>query len=86
MTYWVGIPPSVEREIAALTGQVLNRIHKKIIALSTNPRPSGTKKLAGGLYWRVRTGDYRIVYEIDDKAHSILLTRVRHRRDAYRGL
>ena len=86
MTYRVIVPPSVEKEIATLDRRVLNRVHAKIAGLEQSPRPSGVKKLAGGMYWRVRSGDYRVVFEIDDKARVVNLTRVRHRRDAYRGL
>lgn len=86
MTYRVVIPPSVEKEIAALDRTVLARVHKKIAGLEQSPRPAGVKKLAGGMFWRVRSGDYRVVFEIDDKVRTVNLTRVRHRRDAYRGL
>lgn len=86
MTYRVVIPPAVEREVASLADRILPRVHARITGLESRPRPPGVKKLAGGLFWRIRVGDYRVVYEIDDRKRTILLTRVRHRKDAYRGL
>jgi mRNA interferase RelE/StbE len=56
-----------------------------IITLIRNPRPAGVQKLAGSRSdWRIRIGEYRIVYEIDDNAKTVLVLQVRSRRDAYR--
>lgn len=53
--------------------------------MTVDPRPPGAKKLAGGDgEWRVRTGDYRVVYEIHDKTLRVLVVAVGHRRDIYR--
>jgi mRNA interferase RelE/StbE len=63
---------------------LFSRIDQKILALADNPRPPGCKKLQGYRdHWRLRVGDYRIVYIIDDKVKRILVTRVAHRRDVY---
>lgn len=86
MKYRVVIPPSVEKEFKNLPWTAANRLYLKIIKLEINPRPSGVKPLAGGMFWRIRSGDYRIIFEIDDKHGLISLSRVRHRKDAYRGL
>lgn len=80
---------SVEREISDLPGEELRvEALRKIGNLAENPFPSGSKKLknvAGSLF-RVRLGDYRIVYHVDQRSHEVEVIRVRHRRDVYRGL
>jgi len=53
--------------------------------LADNPRPYGCRKLTGSdRDWRIRVGDYRIVYEIDDQVREVRVMRIRHRREAYR--
>jgi mRNA interferase RelE/StbE len=60
------------------------RIMPRLEHLTTAPRPSGCKKLKGGdNEWRIRVGDYRIVYEIDDAARTVDVTRIAHRREVY---
>ena len=58
-------------------------IHK-ILALESNPRPSGIKKLQVFEYYRIRIGDYRVVYSINDKSHLIKILDLGHRKDIYR--
>jgi len=61
------------------------RIIPQIRALAENPRPSGCRKLAGSKNdWRIRIGDHRVLYEIDEKVKAVRIMRVRHRREAYR--
>jgi mRNA interferase RelE/StbE len=63
---------------------LFTRIDQKILALANNPRPSGCKKLRGYKdHWRVRVGDWRLVYIIDDGARRVTITRVAHRREVY---
>jgi mRNA interferase RelE/StbE len=70
--------------------QVLDRTHAlrilgRIESLALAPRPAGCVKLeGGGGHWRIRVGDYRVIYEIDDDRRRIDVSAVRHRRDAYR--
>ncbi len=65
-----------------MTGSTLN---KRIIGLRSEPRPAGVRKLVGALEgWRIRAGDYRILYLIEDEAKEVSIVRVRHRRDVYR--
>ncbi|HUO10948.1 MAG TPA: type II toxin-antitoxin system RelE/ParE family toxin [Phycisphaerae bacterium] len=87
MSYSIRFRPGVERDMSRLPRAVLLRIDKAIMALAHMPRPSGCKKLAGqaGLY-RIRVGDWRIVYEIDDASRVIIIAIVGHRSDVYRGL
>jgi len=75
---------SAEKELGALPAKVVARIVTRIEGLAVNPRPPRCKKLKGGDHeWRVRVGDYRIVYEIDDTARTVDVTRIAHRREAY---
>jgi len=65
----------------------LERIRDALLLLRDDPRPRGCKKLRGGTdTYRIRIGDYRAVYDVDDEARTVLLLRVRHRREVYRGL
>jgi mRNA interferase RelE/StbE len=83
--YKVEFASSAAKEFRALPAELKRRITPAIDALMQNPYPRGLRKLAGhDKLYRVRVGQYRIVYEIDDDTKSILITRVRHRRDAYR--
>lgn len=82
--YDVALTSSAERELRKLSGQVVARIVPRLEDLVANPRPSGCKKLRGGdQEWRIRVGDYRVVYTIDDARLLVEVTRIRHRRDVY---
>ena len=76
----------VERQVATLPATVQRRVTRAISSLSSDPRPPGVRKLAGGLEgaWRIRVGDYRVLYDIDDGAQVVNVLAVVHRRDAYR--
>jgi mRNA interferase RelE/StbE len=65
---------------------LLDRVEPRISALAGDPRPPGCQKLTGTDMYRIRVGDHRIVYRVNDGTHTILIVRVRHRRDAYRQL
>jgi mRNA interferase RelE/StbE len=70
-SYVVEIKPSARKELEALPDQVLARMISKLESLSDNPRPAGCKKLKGYKdQWRIRVGDWRAVYIIDDKTES----------------
>ena len=85
MAYQVLIKDSARKELAALSLPLQKRIDTRIRALSENPRPSGVKKLAGdeNLY-RLRIGDYRIIYQIQDKALLVLVIKISLHREVYR--
>ncbi|MGO8881299.1 MAG: type II toxin-antitoxin system RelE family toxin [Desulfomonilaceae bacterium] len=87
MTYSIQILPSAQRELGALSKRDRNRIDIKILSLASTPRPSGVISLTGldGLY-RLRVGDYRIIYRVVDNDLSILIVKIGHRKDVYRGL
>ena len=86
MVYSVQIAPAAVRQLRKLDPPARRRIQAAIELLAAEPRPAGAKKLVGGEgEWRVRTGDYRVVYEIYDDALVILVLAVGHRRDIYRS-
>jgi len=75
----------VERALKRLSQRDFSRILSVLKELASNPRPSNCKKLVGGERdWRVRVGDYRVLYEIDDAEKSVRILNVKHRREAYR--
>jgi mRNA interferase RelE/StbE len=83
--YEVLIERTAERDLRSLPHTTFNRIVPRIRALAENPRPSGCHKLTGSRNdWRIRIGDYRVVYEIDDPHMRVRIFRVRHRREVYR--
>jgi mRNA interferase RelE/StbE len=83
--YEVYLERSAENDLRRLTPSIFHRIVPPIKALAGNPRPSGCKKILGSITdWRIRIGDYRVIYEIDDKAMIVRIMRVRHRREIYR--
>ena len=83
-TYSVSLRSRAKREIRDLDRQTLARISKAIDSLSATPRPTGCLKVktAEGL-WRIRVGDWRIGYEIDDEARHLTIITVGHRREFY---
>ncbi len=83
-SYHVALTSSAAKELKRLSGQLIARIVPRLENLASNPRPPGCKKLKGGdKEWRVRVGDYRVVYTIDDQKLLVEVTRIRHRRDVY---
>jgi mRNA interferase RelE/StbE len=83
--YEVLLERSVERALKRLPQRDFSRILAALKDLASNPRPSGCKKLVGGERdWRVRVGDYRVLYEIDDAEKAVRVLNVKHRREAYR--
>jgi len=82
--YSLEIKPSAQKELDALDDRLFSRIDRKILALSENPRPAGCKKLRGYRdLWRIRVGNWRVVYIIDDTSKLVSITRVAHRRAVY---
>lgn len=78
---------SARKDLAALPKDTLRRVDARILALADHPRPPGAEKVKGGEdLLRVRVGDYRILYEVEDADFLLVVARVRHRREVYRGL
>ncbi|HEY5161697.1 MAG TPA: type II toxin-antitoxin system RelE/ParE family toxin [Terriglobales bacterium] len=84
-SYRVALTASTEKELHGLPTKVVARIMPRLEHLALAPRPPGCKKLKGGdKEWRIRVGDYRIVYVIDDTARTVDVTRIAHRREVYK--
>jgi mRNA interferase RelE/StbE len=82
--YELRLARSARKELETLPDTVLPRIAHALDALPADPRPRGCKKLRRATdLWRVRVGDYRIIYHIDDRAHLIEVRAIRDRKDAY---
>ena len=83
--YEVYLEHHAERDLKSLPTDIFQRIIPHIKGLANNPRPSGSKKLTGSKHdWRIRVGDYRVIYEISDKEKLIRVMGVRHRKEVYR--
>ena len=86
-SYEVTFKPSVEKDLRHLPVGVVARVMKRMEALGVTPLGRGAIKLSGGKYlYRVRVGDYRIVYGVDSAGKQVLVHYVRHRRDVYRAV
>jgi len=85
MAYRVFLRRSAARELEDLTQPIRRRVTRAIGALSNDPRPPGAKLLTrADRVWRIRVGDYRILYLVDDDGVRVVVIRIRHRSDAYR--
>lgn len=83
MTYRVEFTASAAKEVRQLDRVVRRRVLVLLQALSDEPRPHGARRLRGRDGWRVRIGDYRVLYDIDDEGATVLVVKVGHRRDVY---
>lgn len=84
MTYAIFIERRAQCSLSRIAGQDRDRLSSAIRRLADEPRPHGVKKLSGRNAWRIRVGDYRILYEIHDERLRILVVDVGHRREIYR--
>ena len=85
--YEVYIEQSAERDLSRLPEETLHRIASRIRALAQDPRPSGCRKIKGSKNdWWIRIGQYRVIYEVDDKSKKVWVMHVRKRESAYRGM
>jgi mRNA interferase RelE/StbE len=84
VAYQVTLAPAAERAVSKLPKLLRERIAQRLVALENNPRPQGCIKLAGEDAYRIRAGDYRIIYSIHDDLLLVLVIDVGHRRDVYR--
>jgi mRNA interferase RelE/StbE len=83
--YSVEIVSKAEKEYLRLPQSVKNRFEEIILSLEKDPRPFGSKKLRETDYYRIRNGDYRIVYSVDDKLRVIKILSMGHRKEIYRS-
>ena len=85
MAYTVLMSPAAVREWRKLPQEIRTRVRRALLALEDAPRPHGVTKLSGSSdRWRIRVGDYRVIYRIDDAAREVSVLRIAHRRQAYR--
>ena len=86
-SYSIDYKPSVEKDLRRLPKQLVSRVFERIEGLQSEPLPRQAIKLSGTeRLYRIRVGDYRIVYEVDTQAKRITVFYVRHRREVYRTL
>ena len=83
MSWTVSILPAAAKQLARLDKAIGKRIGAAVTALGANPRPPGCKKLTGVNAWRIRAGDWRVIYQIHDSRLIVLVIRVGHRREIY---
>lgn len=81
--YRLTISRAASKEFEALPANVIERVREKIRALMSTPRPPGSKKLQAASTWRIRIGDWRVLYEIDDENKIVDIAAIRHRSKAY---
>ena len=87
VTYRIDFTPAARREFRKLAPETRRRLAPIIDRLATEPRPKGAVRLSGLQHvYRLRYGDYRIVYELHDDRLLIVVIRIGHRRQVYRGL
>ncbi len=86
MSYTVLLERQAEKELRSLPLQVLRRIDKRLLVLASDPWPRGSAKLKGkeSEGWRIKAGDYRILYTVDTTRNVIKVYRIKHRREVYR--
>jgi mRNA interferase RelE/StbE len=83
-SYNIDVRKSAVKEIAALPRHDCRHVVEKIQALAADPRPNGSEKLSGDCKYRIRHGNYRVLYEIDERDRRITIVKVAHRREVYR--
>ena len=85
VAYELTFARSARKELERLSQPLRMRVFRRIESLATNPRPAGCRKLEGAEdLWRIRIGDYRVIYSVDDKRRLVDISAVRHRSDVYR--
>lgn len=82
--YKLKIIAQAQKDLDNLHGRAFEKIKKEILSLSSNPRPFGVIKLTQEEGYRIRIGDYRILYRINDSLKEIIIYRIKHRKEAYR--
>jgi mRNA interferase RelE/StbE len=84
-SYEVGFRAGIRKDLRRIPEADVARIMERIAALADDPRPPGAEKLSTRERYRIRQGDYRIVYEIEDRIVTVWIVKVGDRRDVYRG-
>ena len=84
MNYSVLILPRAQRELSSLLQSAYEKVKLAIGQLAETPRPQGCLKLRGREGWRIRVGDYRVIYDVEDEERTVIVLQIGHRRDVYR--
>jgi mRNA interferase RelE/StbE len=84
VSYRIIVPKTVQKQINKLPNTIQARVIESLLSLKETPRPSNSLKMKNSQGYRLRVGDYRVLYDIDDKTQTMTLRRVAHRRDIYR--
>ena len=84
--YEVIIEGKAKKQIEKLSGVTLKQIDKALAGLESNPRHSKVEKLTGYNLWRIRAGDYRIIFEVNDTHKKVIVYKIKHKREIYRNL
>ncbi len=86
-SYKLRLKPSIEKDLKSVRKDSVPRIWARIAALANNPFPKNIVKLTGAeQLYRIRVGDYRVIYTVDSEAREVIVQHVRHRREAYRDV
>lgn len=84
MPYTVVVGGSAERELKALSSEIARRIGQRLLALADDQHPAQSKRLRNSRTFRLRVGDYRVIYAVDDEARQVTILAIGHRREVYR--
>ena len=85
MSYTISLSRTAEKGLGSLHSTAIEDVLARVEGLASVPRPTGTRKLNGfPNYWRIRVGDVRVIYSIDDKHRMIEIKTIAHRKDVYR--
>jgi mRNA interferase RelE/StbE len=82
--YEILILPQAKKDLDSFRGKIFNQIKNRILSLSKNPRPPGCLKLTAEEGYRLRSGNYRIIYRINDEKNVIYIYRIKHRKESYK--
>ena len=82
--YKILLLPRAQRDLDSFRGKIFKQLENKISALSKNPRPPGSIKLTAEEGYRLKSGNYRIVYRIEDKEKIVYIYRIKHRKEVYK--
>ncbi|MBN1444823.1 MAG: type II toxin-antitoxin system RelE/ParE family toxin [Candidatus Omnitrophica bacterium] len=82
--YKILLMPSAGKDLDNLEQRIFLQVNKRLSELASNPRPQGCQKLTNEEGYRFRSGDYRILYRIDDSSKAVYIYRIKHRKNAYR--
>ena len=84
MSYRISFHPAAKKQLSKLPHEIYERVRRTVLFLADNPRPANARKLVGSGEWRIRVGQWRVVYFIDDAEREVYITVIAHRREVYR--